>query len=176
MEYLSLGIIVKPFSFKGEVKILSSTDFAKKRYLNKQTTFYLANKKGEIIHKVHALSYKKSAGFDVVLFDNVHDEFEAKNLADLEVLIEKDTSVLDKNEYLYVDLISCKIVDAETNSTLGTVVDIAENPAQKCLKVLTNDNTYKEIPFVNAFIKEVDINNKIIYINVIKGLLWDLQF
>ena len=66
--------------------------------------FFLANKKGEIIHKVHALSYKKSAGFDVVLFDNVHDEFEAKNLADLEVLIEKDTSVLDKNEYLYTQI------------------------------------------------------------------------
>ena len=173
MEYLSLGVIAKPYSYKGEVKIMSNSDFSESRYTNPSQIFYLADRKNNIIHELHAISFKKSGGYDVVLFENINSEDEARKLVGLEVLVEKDNSMLKEDEYYFSDLVGCKIINFATNEEIGVVEEVENLPAQYTLRVKFNKRIYY-VPFVDAFIKEVNIEEKYIKINVIDGLLWEL--
>ena len=84
---------------------------------------------------------------------------------------EKDYKDMAKDTYYFDDLVGCKILD-DNNQELGIVSQVEEFPAQLTLRVKrANDNDFL-VPFVKAFIKQVDIENKKIFINVIGGLLW----
>ena len=74
--------------------------------------------------------------------------------------------------YFFCDLEGCKVIDNETDEELGVVESVEEFPAQLTLSVKSNktDKIFY-VPFVEAFVVDVDIDNKKIYINVIKGLI-----
>ena len=58
----------------------------------------------------------------------------------------------------------------EDKSVIGKVIKVEEYPAQSTLRVKTNNKEIL-IPFVNAFIKKVDIKNKTITVRLIEGML-----
>ena len=76
-----------------------------------------------------------------------------------------------KDTYYFDDLVGCKVLD-DMQTILGEVSLVEEFPAQLTLRVKRENNQPDFfVPFVKAFIKEVDITKKIIVINVIGGLL-----
>ena len=98
-------------------------------------------------------------------------EEEAEKLVGKFIFIKKEDAKIKKDEYLFVDLVNCKIIDQLTNEVLGTVIDIYEFPASISLKIKTLDEKIYNIPFIKQFITKVDINNKVIFINNMEGLL-----
>ena len=83
----------------------------------------------------------------------------------------KDYQIMDKDTYYYVDLVGCEVLD-DKGEVLGKVSLVEEFPAQLTLRVKREGNQPDFlVPFVKAFIKNVDINKKQIIINVIGGLL-----
>jgi 16S rRNA processing protein RimM len=62
------------------------------------------------------------------------------------------------------------IYDNDGNK-LGFVIGVSNNGANDLLSVKTNTKHVSLIPFVEAFIKKVDIKEKAITINNIAGLL-----
>ena len=81
----------------------------------------------------------------------------------------KDENILSKNQFYYVDLIGCKLV-SQNNEDIGEVAGIEEFPAQTTLSCINNGKKYF-VPFIDQFILKVDIENKLITVNVIEGLL-----
>ena len=75
-------------------------------------------------------------------------------------------------DFGFCDLEGCKVLDNETDEELGIVESVEEFPAQLTLSVKSNktDKIFY-VPFVEAFVVDVDIESKKIYINVIKGLI-----
>lgn len=75
----------------------------------------------------------------------------------------------DDNEYYWVDLLGAQVVNRD-GAVLGEVVELLENTAQTILRVSVNDGVGQKnndknnrapeylIPFVNAFIGEVDLH------------------
>ena len=88
------------------------------------------------------------------------------------VYINKEDAELDDDMYFFCDLEGCTVIDNETKEELGVVESVEEFPAQLTLSVKSNktDKIFF-VPFVEAFVVDVDIENKKIYINVIKGLI-----
>ena len=82
----------------------------------------------------------------------------------------KDNNDLEVGYYFYSDLIGCAILD-ENKEVLGIVKNVEEFPAQITLRVKRNNGKDFFVPFVKQFIKNVDIDNKKIYIEVIEGML-----
>ena len=80
----------------------------------------------------------------------------------------------EKNTYYFSDLINCEIIDQNSNY-IGKVITVEDYPAQRTLRIKTEGKDVL-IPFVNAFIKNVDIENKKIYVNIIEGMLWKSMF
>ena len=62
------------------------------------------------------------------------------------------------------------IYDTDGNK-LGFVIGVSNNGANDLLSVKTNTKHVSLVPFVEAFIKKVDVKGKSITINNIAGLL-----
>ena len=168
-EYLLLGYITDAFSLDGTFKVLSKTDFAEKRYQKgKEIFLYQPNTKQRMTVIVE--SYRKGGQFDFVKVQGVNSKEEALEFKGYEIHALKDYQIVDKDTYYYVDLVGCQILD-DKNKVLGVVSQVEEFPAQLTLRVKREGQPDFLVPFVKAFIKNVDIVNKKIVINVIGGLL-----
>lgn len=167
MEYLSLGVIIGSFSLDGSLKILSSTDFAENRY-QEGNTLYL-RKDNELV-PVTVNKYRRSGELDIVSFLEINTVEEALAKKGYEVLIDKKEAILPKNYYHFYELEQCEVYD-DKDHLLGKVNKVEEYPAQITLKVKTKEGKVFQVPFVDAFIKKIDIKNKKIIINVIEGML-----
>lgn len=160
MEYLTLGKIVKAFGIKGEAKIYSSTHFRKQRY-KKNNKVFLYNEKTEQRIEVTIISHRIDGDFDMVSFNEIKDINELLPYINYLVQVEKDNHLLTKDSYFYSDLVGLEVYD-ENNKFLGKVKKIEEYAAYQTLRIETNNKDIL-IPFVKAFIKEVNLDeNKII--------------
>ena len=169
MEYVSLGVIKDSFGLDGTLKIFSTTNMSKKRYVKGAMVFlYNPQTKGREEKKV--LAFRHSDVFDFVKLEGIDNPEFAKTLKGHEIHVIKDTKDLEKDTYFYSDLRGCKVVDEKGNK-LGTVKEVEEFPAQLTLRVKRAGKSDFFVPFIKQFIKEVNIEDKRIVIEVIEGLL-----
>ena len=169
-EYLLLGYITDAFSLDGTFKVLSKTDFASKRYQKgKEVFLFQPNTKQRMTVVVE--SYRKGGQFDFVKVQGINSKEEALEFKGYEIHALKDYQILDKDAYYFTDLVGCDVLD-DKGHVLGKVRLVEEFPAQLTLRVKREGNQPDFlVPFVKAFIKNVDIKKKQIIINVIGGLL-----
>ena len=170
MEFLTLGKIVKTFGIKGEAKIFSSTHFRKQRYKKNNKVFLFdekTNKRLEVTVKSHRID----GDFDMVSFVEIKDINELLPFVGCLVQVEKDNKLLSKDSYFYSDLIGLDVYD-ENEILLGKVKKVEEYAAYQTLRVEQNEGKDILIPFVKAFIKDVDLDNKKIIIFHWEGLKW----
>ena len=116
-------------------------------------------------------SFRKGGQFDFVKVQGINSKEEALEFKGYEIQALKDYQIMDKDTYYFVDLVGCKVLD-DKGTVLGKVSLVEEFPAQLTLRVKREGNQPDFlVPFVKAFIKNVDIKKKEIIINVIGGLL-----
>ena len=168
MEYLLLGKIVDKFGLDGTIKIYSTTNNAEKRY-KKSAKVFLYDEKTETRNEYNVESYRKSGVFDFVKLKGF-DANMAEQVKGFEVQVIKDNNDLEVGYYFYSDLIGCQILD-ESDNALGIVKNVEEFPAQITLRVGRKNEKDFFVPFIKQFIKEVDIQKKIIRIIVLEGML-----
>ena len=65
----------------------------------------------------------------------------------------------DENGVYVTDVVGCKALNVETGEEVETVRDFYDNGAQIVLKINTK-NGIEEIPFVDQFVPEVDLEKK----------------
>lgn len=160
MKYIYLGKIVNTHGIKGEVRIIS--DFKYKNDVFKiNNKLYIGNNKEEVLVN----SYRVHKNYDMLTFKDINDindvlRFKGKN-------IYYDSDEIEVHGILDEDIIGLEVY---TNHCIGKVVDILSGPNQQVLVVKNNDIT-NMIPYVNTFIKNIDLDNKRIDINEIEGLI-----
>ena len=169
MEYVSLGVIKDSFGLDGTLKVFSTTNMSKKRYAAGAKVF-LVNPLTHEMEEKEVLKHRHSAPFDFVKLNGIDNPEDAKALKGYEIQVVKDQKDLEKDTYFYSDLRGCEVVD-EKGNVLGTVKEVEEFPAQLTLRVKRNGKPDFFVPYIKQFIKNVDIENKRITIEVIEGLL-----
>lgn len=159
MKYIRIGKIVNTHGIKGELRILS--DFRHKdKVFVKNFKFYIGKEKKEFVVN----SYRFHKIFDMVTFKGFNNINEVEYLKGEYVFINENDLKLDNNEFFSGKLIGFNVIISDKE--IGKVDEIINTPANeviKCGKVL--------IPYVNEFINKIDEENKIIYINNVRGLL-----
>ena len=75
---------------------------------------------------------------------------------------------MDEGEYYFRDLVGCKV--QLHGEIIGEVTEVMDYPANEVLRIQMKD---KEIllPFVEAFVLDVDLDKELITIDVIEGML-----
>ena len=168
MEFLTVGQVVRTIGLKGEVKIYPSTHFRDTRF-KKGSRVFLLNENHEVERELTIKAHRTNGNCDNLIFEEISSIEEAEKLNKKYLFVEKNQEILGKNEFFYSDLIGMK-VDFDNGKEIGVVKAIEEYTSYATLRVKTNGKDVL-IPFVQAFIKSVSLEEKHIIINYIEGLL-----
>lgn len=163
MDLIKIAKIVGVHGLIGEVKTFPYTD---------DLADFKAYKKIYVDDEELEIESQKIASKFIVLklkgFDYIDD---VKKIVGKDIFIDKaDRPSLNEGDYYISDLIDLYVY-SEADEFIGVVKDLMTTSANHVLVV---DHEGKEalIPFVKAFIKNVDIDNKRITVKLIEGILW----
>ena len=164
-DYIYLGKILKPFSYKGELKIYIEDFYIDQ--IKELDSFLLKIQGSYIPFTIKAITKNKSNIFRIFL-DGIDSEDLAKKLADVEIYADNNlikTEVLEKkNNYIFIDY-----VIYNNNVIIGKIIDIIENENQDLFEVVFNEKRIL-IPLVDEFVVNIDNDNKKIIMNLPDGL------
>ena len=168
MQYIKIGKIVTTHGIRGEVKIQSYSDFDTERY-RKGAVVYICSEGKYIPFIVH--SYRVHKGYPLVAFEENLDINKIEQYKNCDVFIDKsERKPLTDGRYYVQDLLGLTVKDEEGN-IIGTVLDVEETlGAQKNLRIRTEKKEVL-VPYVPAFVKEVNLESETIVIHVVEGLL-----
>lgn len=161
--YYLVGRIINTHGIKGELKVINESNF--ERFF-KGSELYL--KKDDKYIKITITSVRIHQGYYLITINNLLNINDVLAYVGLDIYTDKHEE-LEEGRFYFDDLIG-SLVYGEDNKKIGIVKDIMDNPNQSLLEIDTGTKITL-IPFVEAFIKDVDIDNKKIIINVIEGLL-----
>lgn len=166
---LKVGKIVNTHSLKGEVKVISSTDFGEERF--KKGSKLLITRGNQLIREVVVQSYRNHKNFLLVKFEGIDSVEEAEKLKNLQIKIDLDeVGGLEENEFYFHQIIGCEVFD-ENDKNLGEIIDIL-TPGANDVWVIKGENG-KEIliPYIEDVVKKIDITSKKVNIEVMEGLI-----
>ena len=166
---LKVGKIVNTHSLKGEVKVISSTDFEEERF--KKGNKLLITRGNQLIREVIVESYRNHKNFLLVKFEGIDSVEEAEKLKNLQIKIDSDeVGELEENEFYFHQIIGCEVFD-ENDKNLGEIIDIL-TPGANDVWVIKGENG-KEIliPYIEDVVKKIDITSKKVNIEVMEGLI-----
>lgn len=157
MNLLYIGELVNTHGIKGEVRVIS--DFKYKQDVFKtNNSIYIDNNKYII------KSYRPHKIYDMLVLDGVNSIEDAITLKGSKLYIDRSEYSFDG--YLDEDLIGLSVYFNDEYK--GKVVDIEKSVKYDLLVI---DGTKKHmVPNIAEFVKKIDLENKKIYIEYIKGL------
>lgn len=160
MKLLKVGKIVNTFGLKGELKILSDSDFVEERF-KKGTKLYLEDQTLLTIS-----NYRNHKGNVLIKVNDLNDINDVEKYKTFDVFVDQD-SIEPLNDEFY--LFQLEDLDVYVNDErVGKVIEVLK-PAQTILRIQLEDREIM-IPFVDAFVEEVDLENQCIHVNLIEGL------
>lgn len=164
MEFVKIGKIINTFGIKGELKVDLYTDFPDIRF-KKDSIVYIGEDKLPFVMKNH----KNHKGFELIQFKDNEDINLVEKYKNMFIYKNKDDiHSLDEGEYYFSELRDLDVYVED--SKVGKVLKVEEGISSNYLRVKTND-AEKLVPFLPAFIENVDLDNKRIDIKKIEGLL-----
>ncbi|MDJ0729334.1 MAG: ribosome maturation factor RimM [Crocosphaera sp.] len=180
-KWLEIGTIVAPKGLKGELKVLSSTDFPERFEIPGQR--WLQSPQTSSPQPVELISGKSVANKNIyiVRLQGIENRNQAETLRGYKMLVcDETTPKLEKEEYHVSQLIDLDVYEQKTEKKIGKVVDIF-TAGHDLLEIQLTPKTELEakekkekkvfIPFVYEIVPVVDLEKHRIEINPPKGLL-----
>jgi len=159
MDLVYVGKIVNTHGIKGELRILS--DFEKKELVFKVGNVIIIDDEEHVIR-----TYRFHKVFDMITIDELDNINDVLCFVGKNVYVSRDSLKLKNNDYLLSDLIGLDVV---FNDTVYGIVKDYSNDVNPLLKVEYDKNYY--IPINSNYIKNVDLNDKKIYVEDNEGLI-----
>lgn len=166
-EKVRIGQIVNTQGLSGEVRIYPLTDYRER--FEELEYIYLEDKTDTKL-EIEKVRYKGQLA--IVKFKGLNSVNDVEKLKNKYIVINKeDIRDLPEDTYYIFDLVGSKVID-EDNALVGKLMDVIQNTAQD-LYVIENDESKKRIliPAVREFIKEINIEEKIIKVKLIEGMI-----
>ena len=169
MKLLTLGRIIKTKGLDGTFKVNSTTDFAVERY-QKGNKVLINIEKTKELKEVTVRRYYFDQGFDYVSFEEIKTIEEASLFINSLIMIDKESlPPLEEDEYYFDDLEGCKVL--VKGNHIGKVSKVEDYNGRRSLRVVLSNKKQILIPFVNQFIKDVNIASKSIEVELIEGMI-----
>ena len=169
-QKLQVGIITATHGLKGEVKVYPTTDDPGRfRRLKK---VILDNGKVSVDLEIESVKYFKQ--FVILKFKGLDDIEQVEKYRKASLYVTRDNAVrLKKDEFFIADLIDMKVVN-EDGSPLGTLRDVITTGANDVYEVALGEGGTVLIPAIKECILDVDVENAVMRVHLLEGLL-DLQ-
>lgn len=163
-KLVDMGKIVGVFGVQGWVKIKTSSDMDTLKHYKK---LQLSINNTRTILEIEKSNMKNGIWF--VLFKGINERNKSEDLIGSIVAVNRDDFPdTGTNEYYWVDLIGLKVINLQ-HELLGTIDNMMDTGANSVM-VVKNDETTRLIPFVAAYITDVDMQNKQVIVD------WGLDY
>jgi 16S rRNA processing protein RimM len=170
-NYYNVGKIVNTHGIRGEVRVITSSDFAAERYQPGNLVYFFRDDTSEGIpltisnHRVHK-------NFDLLTFEkhtsiNDVEKYKGGSIK----ITESDRMELDEGEFYYDHIIGCEVF-TDAGEPLGKVKEIL-SPGANDVWVVQRHEAGKDIliPYIADVVKDVQIEEKKIIVHIIEGLI-----
>lgn len=166
-KYFRVGVIANTHGIRGEVKVYPTTDDINR--FKKLKKCILDTGKEYIDLNVESVKFFKNM---VILkfkeYNNIND---IECYKGKDILVSRDNAVkLEKGEYYIADILGAKVI-LEDGSEFGVLEDVMQTGANDVYVVKTLYNKEVLLPKIDECVKKLDIENKIVTVHIMKGLL-----
>ncbi len=162
---IRIGLIINTHGIKGELKLNALTDDLERF---KDLDYVYLEKTGKK-HQVLGVKYIKDN--PILKLEGIDSIDQAELYKNTYLAIDKEQLVdLPDGAYFIFDLIDCKVYDLNDNY-IGVVKDVLTYAANDVYLIKTESKKEVMIPAIKEFVKDIDIDNKVIKIDPIEGMI-----
>lgn len=166
-DLLQVGAITSTHGVRGEVKVFSTTDDAKR--FSKLKEVEMETKEGTTTLHIKGVKYFKQ--FVILKFAEFDSLNDVEAIKGRKLFVTRKNAVkLQKDEFFIADLIGLKVVD-EQKGLEGIVNDVLQTGANDVYDITLDDGRDLLLPAIKDCVLHVDMENGIIKIHILEGLL-----
>lgn len=166
-ELFRVGVISNTHGIRGEVKVYPTTDNVR-RFDDLKEVILDTGKEQLILHVTSVKYFKNMVILKFKEFDNINDIIPYKGM---DLLVTRENAIpLEEGKYYIADIIGSKVITDE-DKILGTLTDVLQTGANDVYVVKTKDGKEVLLPSIEECILDRDIENKIVKVHIMKGLL-----
>jgi 16S rRNA processing protein RimM len=170
-EFLKIGVITTTHGIRGEVKVFPTTDDPAR--FGKLKCLYLQSGRERMELEVQGVKFFKN--LVILKFRGLDSINEVERYRGCGLYVSRDQAVpLEENEYYIADLLDMEVY-TEDGSLLGRLTDVIETGANDVYCVDTPQYGEILIPAIRQCILRVDVEAGRMTVNLLPGLLPDLQ-
>jgi 16S rRNA processing protein RimM len=166
----NVGKLVNTHGIRGEIKVVSDTDFPDVRFAQGSELILTApDRKSQVQVTVEgAREHKKMYIVKLKEYGNINDVEKYKGWS---VMVSgKHLVELDEGEYYHHEILGCTVVTDE-GKELGTIIEILTPGANDVWVVKSMKGKELLIPVIDECVLEVDIPAKKVLVHIMEGLL-----
>jgi 16S rRNA processing protein RimM len=164
VEYLVVGEILKPWGYRGEVKVKLFTDFPS-RFIQHRTVYL-----GDAARAMHVQAARLHSGFALVKFAGLDTPEAAARLRGEVVRVPlTDAAPLEPGQYFQHQIIGLHVISTD-GAPLGSVEEILETGANDVYLVRTPAGKELLIPAIASVVREIDLAAQKMTVTLLPGL------
>ena len=168
MNYFNVGKIVNTQGLKGEMRVLSVTDFAEERF-KKGNTLALFDKKDQFVMDVEIASHRKVKNFDIIKFKGMYHINDIEKFRDFTLKVrEEDLTDLEDGEFYYHEIIGLEVY--ENDVLLGRIKEILQPGANDVWVVKRKGKRDLLLPYIPLVVLGIDIEQGRVDVEIPEGL------
>jgi len=168
MEFLQVGKIVNTHALQGEVKVISNSDFKAERFKKGSQLFIDFN--GEHLPVIVA-AHREHKRMDLLKFKDLNTINQVEKYKGCDLLVSSERlEDLAEEEFYYFEIIGCTVKTTD-GAVMGKISEILETGANDVWIVKRWDQKDLLIPYIEDVVKEVNLEQKTVVIELIEGLL-----
>lgn len=168
VDYLKVGKIVNTHALQGEVRVISGSDFKDERFKVGSQLFIDYN--GEYL-PIKVKAHRVNKSFDLLKFVGMNHINDVEKYKGCELLVDAtNLSALDDEEFYFYEIIGCEVKTTD-GVVLGEIIEILQTGANDVWVVKRKGEKDALIPYIEDVIKDVDIANKTVTVELLEGLI-----
>jgi 16S rRNA processing protein RimM len=168
-KFYDVGKVVNTQGLKGEVRVISSTDFADERF-KKGATLYLFRENSEPI-ALKVASHRVHKNFNMLTFEGYNriEEVEPFRGGILRVS-ETQLEDLSDHEFYYHEIIGLSVV-SDAGEELGIIKEILPLGANDVWVVSKPGRKDLLVPYIASVVEKVSLEDKQVTIHILEGMM-----
>ncbi|ARV44240.1 ribosome maturation factor RimM [Bacillus inaquosorum] len=169
-RWFNVGKIVNTHGIKGEVRVISKTDFAEERYKPGNTLYLFMDGRNEPV-EVTVNTHRLHKQFHLLQFKERQNLNEVEELKNAIIKVpEEDLGELNEGEFYFHEIIGCEVF-TEDGELIGKIKEILTPGANDVWVVARKGKKDALIPYIESVVKHIDVSEKKIEIELMEGLI-----
>ncbi|AJS59258.1 ribosome maturation factor RimM [Paenibacillus sp. IHBB 10380] len=170
-QLLTVGKLVNTHGIKGEIKVLSHTDFPEQRFAKGKRLFLIPTEGNSFWITIESVRFHKEMYIlKLEGFSNINEVEKYKGSI---LKVSKDDVVeLPENEYYFHEIIGCVVyTDEDQDKALGVIKEILTPGANDVWVIKPSSGPDILIPVIDEVVLDVDVKNQKVKVHLMEGLL-----